>query len=92
MKNGESAIKGYGVHETDQNGHKSEGGNFHSTTHVVDEIPGIAMQVGHIEKLDDSNTVLVVPTKSSLGRLALYHVSGQNTYPMYGKHSQLQET
>lgn len=67
MKNGESAIKGDGVHETDQNGHKSEGGKFHFTALVADEIPGIAIQVGCIEKLYDSNGVIVVPTWSSSG-------------------------
>ena len=76
MKNGESAIKGYGVHETDQNGHKSEGVKLHSTTSATNGIPSTTMQVGRIEKLDDSNTVLVVPTESSSARLALYHVSG----------------
>ena len=53
-----------------------EGGNLHSTAPAADDIPGTAMQVGHIEKLDDSNVVIIVPTESSLGRLALYHVSG----------------
>ena len=76
MKNGESAIKGDGVHETDQNGHKSEGGKLHCSAPATDWIPGTAMQVVSIENLDDSNAVILVPTKSSLGRLALYHVSG----------------
>lgn len=76
MANGESAIKGDGVHETDQNGHKSDGGKLHSTAPAADEMPGTAMQVGRIEKLDDSNATIVVPTESSSGRLTLDHVSG----------------
>ena len=44
-----------------------EGGNFHSTAPAPNDIPGTAMQVGHIEKLDGSNVVIVVPTESSSG-------------------------
>ena len=49
MKNGESAIKGDGVHETDQNGHKSEGVKLHPTTPATNGIPSTTMQVGRIE-------------------------------------------
>jgi len=76
MANGESTIRGNGIHETDQNRHKSEGGKSHSAAPVADEMPGTAMQVGRIEKLDDSNAVNAVATESSSGRLGLDHVSG----------------
>eukprot|EP01018_Ginkgo_biloba_P002349 Gb_35988 [translate_table: standard] len=80
--NGETAIKGDGIHETDQSGRRGEGsvGNSHQgklqiTASAADEMVSIVMQGGRSEKLDDSNTVHAVATESGSGRLGSDHVA-----------------
>eukprot|EP01018_Ginkgo_biloba_P022034 Gb_03010 [translate_table: standard] len=75
-KNGETLVKGDGIHETYQIGRRGEGsvGNSHqgklqTIASDVDEMVSIVMKGGHNEKLYDSNTVHVVAIGSGSGRL-----------------------